>query len=94
MSFDFRKLLEDVTHTNTFRLALDLAMQKVGVAITEHAHDPETVKRIGGALISDGSKVADAVLHGTEAEQIVDKPVRPPQPKSIPQPTAPPKKPA
>lgn len=83
MSFDFRKLLEGVTQTSTFRLALELAMAKVGQAINEHANDPDTVRKIGGSLVNDGSKVVDAVLHGTEVEQIADPPKRAPEPKPI-----------
>lgn len=75
MAFNFSALLnivKAVSKTTLFQSAGELAMKKVGEKITENAHDPEEIKKIGKELINGAPELVGAIVKGTKAEPLVD----------------------
>jgi hypothetical protein len=67
----FLKVLDVVTRTRSFEKAGELALKKVGEAITKNAKDPEAIKEIGGLLINDGADILGKIVKGTPAASLV-----------------------
>jgi hypothetical protein len=70
MAFDFPGFLGKLKGTTTFKVAQELAFQKIGEEIDKHANDPAAIKAIGATLRTDAPAIVDAIVQGTEAQHL------------------------
>lgn len=78
MAFDFPGFLGKVRGTTTFKLAQEVAFQKLGEEIDKNAHDPAAIKAIGATLRTDAPAIVDAIVQNTEAQHLAPPKERPP----------------
>jgi hypothetical protein len=69
MAFNFRTFIKKLTASSVFDSATELAFKEIGKVIDKNAHNPDEIKKIGGALIKGAPDIVEAIKAGTEAEK-------------------------